>query len=132
MPSGISTTSRAGETFGDKKYHSQGSAFAIGPKTFVTAFHVIVDLHKTTGSLAAATLEREGGSARLKVKRVVAVHVAHDLAVFEIDQRAALTSISSPVTARLWASRFSSRVIWTASSATRPPTSLSTGKPSPS
>ena len=70
---------KAGETFDTDKGHSQGSAFAIGPKTFVTAFHIAVGLHNKPGSLAAGTLEQEGGPARLKIKRVIAVHVAHDL-----------------------------------------------------
>ena len=78
---------KAGETFGAEKGHYQGSAFAIGPKNFMTALHVVMGVFEKGDSLAAAALEQTGNPVRLKVRRVLSVHVAHDLAVFETDQR---------------------------------------------
>lgn len=52
----------------------------------MTTLHVVLGLHRRSGSLAAATVEQVGNRARLEVARVLAVHVAHDLALFETDQ----------------------------------------------
>ena len=67
--------------------HYQGTAFAIGPSNFIINIHVLLDLLKRGNSLAATTLLQDGNPVQLRVKQVLAVNVAHDLALLETGQR---------------------------------------------
>ena len=78
---------KAGETFGKRKDHSRGTAFAIGPSNFITNVHVLLGLLERDDSLAATALLQDGNPAKLKVKQVLAINVAHDLALLETGQR---------------------------------------------
>lgn len=72
-----------GETFGDREGHYEGSAFAIGPRHFITALHVLLGVLEGADNLGSLTLLQEGNPAELRVNRVLAVNVAHDLAYLE-------------------------------------------------
>ena len=78
---------RPGETFGKRKDHSRGTAFAIGPSNFISNIHVLLGLLERDNALAATTLLQDGSPAQIKVKQVLAVNVAHDLALLETHQR---------------------------------------------
>ena len=78
---------KPGETFGKRKDHSRGTAFAIGPSNFITNIHVLLGLLKRDNALAAMALLQDGNLAKLKVKQVLAINVAHDLALIETVQR---------------------------------------------
>ena len=78
---------KPGETFGKRKDHSRGTAFAIGPTNFITDVHVLLGLLRRDDSLAATTLLQDGNPLQLKVKQVLAINVAHDLALLETGQR---------------------------------------------
>ena len=78
---------KPGETFDEKKGHYQGTAFAIAPSNFIINAHVLLGLLERDDSLAATSLLQDGNPAKLKVKQVLAVNVAHDLALLETGQR---------------------------------------------
>ena len=78
---------KAGETFGKRKDHARSTAFAIGPSNFITTVHGLLDLLERGNSLAATTLSQDGNPLELEVKQVLAVNVAHDLALIETVQR---------------------------------------------
>ena len=63
-----------------------GTAFPIGPKLFVTAFHVLANLLREENSIEDVVLLREGRIFPLKVKKVVAVSALYDLALFETEE----------------------------------------------
>lgn len=75
-----------GETFGRRQDHNRGTAFAIGPRHFITNVHVLLGVLKRDNSPAATRLVQEGSSIELTVRRVLAIHVAHDLVLFETGQ----------------------------------------------
>ena len=78
---------KPGETFGKRKDHSRGTAFAIAPSNFITNVHVLLGLLERDGALAATSLLQDGNPAKLKLKQVLAVNVAHDLALLETGRR---------------------------------------------
>lgn len=74
---------RPGETFGDREGHYEGTAFAVGPRDFITALHVLLGLLEGADNLGSVTLLQEESHAELRVHRVLAINVAHDLAYLE-------------------------------------------------
>ena len=62
-----------------------GTGFFMGPRHFVTNFHVIaVSLNES--SFEDIILSQEGNSHRLKMKKIVSVSALHDLAILETEQ----------------------------------------------
>ena len=78
---------KAGETFGKRKDRARSTAFAIGPSNFITTVHGLLDLLERGNALAATTFSQDGNPVQLEVKQVLAVNVAHDLALLETHQR---------------------------------------------
>ena len=70
-----------GEIFGERNHHGQGTAFAIGPKLFVTNHHVFRPF--LNRPLAEITLSQKGSSSTLKIKRILVLSQAYDLVLFE-------------------------------------------------
>ena len=68
----------------------QGTAFAIGPKRMLTAFHLLLGFVEPDGSPGHIEFVQTHGERRraLRVKRVVAVDLAHDLALLEAEKGA--------------------------------------------
>ena len=72
---------KPGEVFDkNNSEHIQGSAFAWGPRDFMTNVHVLHRTFKREKTLGSITLSQEGNDIELKIERVVAINVAHDLA----------------------------------------------------
>ena len=63
--------------------HYEGTAFATEPRGFVTALHVLLGLLGGADDLGSIRLVQEGNKAEVRVNRVLAVNVAHDLAYLE-------------------------------------------------
>ena len=63
--------------------HYEGTVFAIGPRRFVTALHVLLGVRRGADNLAAIAMTQDGNSAELHLNRVLAVNVAHDLVYVE-------------------------------------------------
>ena len=74
---------KPGETFDVEKGDHRATAFAIAPRRFLTNIHVLLGSMERDNSLATTKLGQEGSPVGLTVRRVLAVHVAHDLALFE-------------------------------------------------
>ncbi len=62
-----------------------GTAFAIGPRLFVTNFHIMRPLLKGS-SINNILLQQEGNPSRLKIHRILQVSALHDLALFETEE----------------------------------------------
>ena len=72
-----------GETFDkNNSEHYRGSAFAWGPRDFLTNVHVLQGSFKRKKTLDSITLSQEGSDVELKIDSVVAINVAHDLVHF--------------------------------------------------
>ena len=69
---------------------NQGTAFAIGPKRMLTAFHLLLGFVEPDGTADHIELvqSRGGKSRALRVKGVLAVDLAHDLALLETEKGA--------------------------------------------
>jgi len=65
----------------------QGTAFAIGPKRMLTAFHLLLGFVEPDGTADHVDVVQNRGDRRraLRVKRVLAVDLAHDLALLETE-----------------------------------------------
>ena len=67
----------------------EGTSFAIGARDFITALHVLLGLLGGGNDLASIKLAQEGNPVELRVNKVVAINVAHDLAYLETRKRVA-------------------------------------------
>lgn len=69
---------------------NQGTAFAIGPNRMLTAFHLLLGFVEPDGTPQHIEfVQTHGGRSRaLRAKRVVAVDLAHDLALLETEKGA--------------------------------------------
>lgn len=67
----------------------EGTAVAIGPRDAITALHVLLGLLDGGEDLGTVRLVQEGNPVELRVNRVLAVNVAHDLAYLETRERVA-------------------------------------------
>ena len=87
---------KAGEIFDrNNSDHSRGSAFAWGPRDFMTNVHVLHGNFKREKTLDSITLLQEGNDVELKIERVVAINVAHDLKCVHFDTKNFSNSRSS-------------------------------------
>ena len=72
---------KPGEIFDkNNSEHIRGSAFAWGPRDFMTNVHVLHRTFKREKTLGSITLSQEGNDVELKIERVVAINIAYDLA----------------------------------------------------
>ncbi len=75
---------------GKRGSFNQGTAFAIGRKRMLTAFHLLLGFVEPDGAPGHIEFVQAHGERRraLRVKRVVAVDLAHDLALLETEKGA--------------------------------------------